>query len=387
MSDSILSTRMPRWAKKAIIWFWLTGLVVFYAVGVVSAMRSMLIVLFVSLFLSFAIEPAVNFLAERGIRRGYGTMVVFIVIIAGASAMITTVGTAFSTQVRDLANNATTYINTTQDWINDTFDQDIDFNTLRDEFVSGGGMQNLAERFADDVVNAGAAIGRALVHLVTVALFTFYLVAEGPKFRRFVLSVLQEEYRSMTLEVWDLAIEKTGEYIYTRAMLATISAVVHWLAFTLLDVPSPLALAIWVGVVSQFIPAVGTYVAGAVPVAIALLHNPLVGLFTLIAVAVYQQIENYGFAPRLTARTMSIHVTVAFGSVLVGIQLLGIVGAFLALPCAATVQALLSNWNSTRQRRHQQTRIAGGNKAEADSDSKASADADSSADAEAPAER
>ena len=173
-----------------------------------------------------------------------------------------------------------------------------------------------------------------------------------------MLSSLNDEYRSTILKIWDIAIHKTGGYIYSRAALAVISAVFHWIALALLDVPSPLALGLWVGVVSQFIPAVGTYIAGGLPVVIALLEDPKNALWTLVVVFLYQQVENYLFAPRVTAHTMKMHVALAFGAVLTGITLLGIVGAFLALPCAATMQAWLSSWNAARREKYEEDMLA-----------------------------
>jgi predicted PurR-regulated permease PerM len=59
---------------------------------------------------------------------------------------------------------------------------------------------------------------------------------------------------------------------------------------------------------------------------------------------IYQQVENYFFAPRITARTMEMHAAIAFGAALGGAALLGVVGAILALPAAAMTQALISEW-------------------------------------------
>ena len=214
---------------------------------------------------------------------------------------------------------------------------------MKDEFLEGGGAQDLASRFADDVVNVGTTVVSLLFQLFTVALFSFYLVAEGPKLREMVSSRLSERGAAIVTEIWDLAMDKTGKYMYSRLILAMVSAVVHWIAFLLLDVPSPVALAVWVGVISQFIPAIGAYIAGVLPVLIALLHSPRTGLLVLIVIVAYQQVENYFFSPRITAHTMEIHVALAFGSVIAGTALLGIVGAFLALPVAATAQAFISS--------------------------------------------
>ena len=101
-------------------------------------------------------------------------------------------------------------------------------------------------------------------------------------------------------------------------------------------------MAIWVGVVSQFIPAVGTYLAAVAPILVALTVDPVTSLIVLVVLVVYQQIENLVLAPRITAWTMSLHPAVAFGAVLVGASLLGTVGALVALPAVAIAQAFVS---------------------------------------------
>jgi predicted PurR-regulated permease PerM len=130
--------------------------------------------------------------------------------------------------------------------------------------------------------------------------------------------------------------------VYSRALLAAVSATATWLALTLIGVPYPLALGLWVGLVSQFIPAVGTYLAGALPVLIALFHDPLDAVWVLVFITLYQQFENMVLSPRVTAKTMSLHPAVAFGAVIAGGAILGPIGALLALPAAASIQALVS---------------------------------------------
>ena len=339
---------VPVWVKRAIVGFWVGGLAAFYAVGVVRALRTLLVVLLVSLFVAFALEPAVNAMARRGVRRGLGTVIVFAILTVLAAAFSAVVGTALASETNYLIDNAPGYIDDIGGWLDDTFGIELEFDALKDEFLAGGGLQDLVGRFADDVLNVGATVASLLFQLFTVALFTFYLVAEGPKLRRMVSSRLSERRAAIVTEIWDLAMNKTGGYMFSRTILALISALVHWGAFELLDVPSPVALALWVGVVSQFIPAIGAYIAGVLPVLVALLHEPRSGLFVLIVLVVYQQLENYFLSPRITARTMEIHVALAFGSVIAGTALLGIVGAFLALPVAATAQAFISSWLDQR---------------------------------------
>ena len=87
----------------------------------------------------------------------------------------------------------------------------------------------------------------------------------------------------------------------------------------------------------------GTYIAGVLPLVVGLLGEPVDGLWVLVTIAVYQQIENYLISPRITAHTMQIHPAVAFGSVIAGSAILGVVGALLALPAAATIQSVIGS--------------------------------------------
>ena len=75
---------------------------------------------------------------------------------------------------------------------------------------------------------------------------------------------------------------------------------------------------------------------------IGLLNEPVHGLWAIVVIALYQQVENYLLAPRIISHTMQMHAAVAFGAVIAGAAVLGVVGALLALPAAATIQAVAS---------------------------------------------
>jgi predicted PurR-regulated permease PerM len=146
------------------------------------------------------------------------------------------------------------------------------------------------------------------------------------------------------IEVQEIAIDKVGGYIYSRTLLAAVAATVSWVALMIIGVPFAVPLAIWLGVLSQFVPVVGTYIGGILPILIALLESPGKALWVAGFIALYQQFENYIVAPRITSRTMSLHPAVAFGSAIVGATLLGAPGALMALPMAATIQAGVSTY-------------------------------------------
>ena len=338
------SQKVPPWLFRAI----LTGAAALgglYVLGwLIAELKTLIVILLVSFFLSFALEPAVNRMERMGIRRGVGTGIMFLGVLAAVGLFLWAIGTVLADQIGEFADDAPGYINDIEGWLEDTFDIEVDAQGLLDEFQEGGAVANLATRLADNLINLGATVLQVLFQILTIALFTFYLVAEGPKLRRNICSLLSPEHQRQVLSIWNLAIDKTGGYIYSRLILAVISFLVHWLVFWLVGAPFPMPMAMWVGLISQFVPVIGTYIAGALPVIIGLLDQPSTGLAILIAIVVYQQVENYLLQPKVTAHTMEIHVTVAFGSVIVGGLLLGAVGAVLALPAAATIQAFLASY-------------------------------------------
>ncbi|MET0737012.1 MAG: AI-2E family transporter [Acidimicrobiales bacterium] len=335
---------MPPWIPRAILWFFGTGLAIVVAWWLVVRLRGLLVMLLVALFLSFALEPAVNWMAERGWRRGAATLTVMFVLLIAGAIFIWAMGAVLVNQVTDFVDEAPRYIEDAEDWFNDTFDADVDFEDLIAEFQEGGSAQEFAAKLGGNIVSAGATVVAVLFQMLTIALFTFYLVADGPRLRRAILSVLPPDRQVEVLRVWEIAIDKTGGYIYSRGILAFFSTLVHWIAFAVIGIPFPLPLAIWVGLISQFVPTIGTYIAGALPIVIALIDKPIDALWVLAVILVYQQIENYLLAPPIQAETMDIHPAVAFGGVIAGASILGPIGALLALPAAATLQAFVSTY-------------------------------------------
>jgi predicted PurR-regulated permease PerM len=107
-----------------------------------------------------------------------------------------------------------------------------------------------------------------------------------------------------------------------------------------------LLLALFVGVVAEFIPIVGTYLAGAVPVLVALAAvGPTAAVIVLVEILAYQQLENYVLSPRLSQKTMELNAGVAFAAAMAGGAVGGFIGAFFALPIAAVIQSFLSTYS------------------------------------------
>jgi predicted PurR-regulated permease PerM len=336
--------RVPSWVFKAIGLFWLGFLATIAGRYLFRSLSGLFVLLLVSLFLSLAIEPGVNRLSARGWRRGSATVVILFGVLGAFLLFLTAIGTLVGTQIADLLGNSEKYVTRTVGWINDNFDQNIDPKDVIAEINDPqGSIQKFIESQRDRALRLSVTALGVLLQALSVALFTFYLVADGPRLRRAICSRLPPQRQLRVLAGWELAIDKTGGYLYSRALLAGLSALFHWIVFQSVGTPAPVALALWVGLISQFLPVVGTYLAGVLPVVVTVIESPVKALVVAIFIIVYQQLENYLFAPRITARTMQLHPALAFGSALAGGAVLGGVGAVLALPAAAMAQAILSN--------------------------------------------
>ena len=336
---------MPPWIPRLLGLTVATFLGTYFLLWSLGRLRSLLISLLVALFISFALEPGVKFLAERGWKRGLATAVVLtlslvVVLLFGALTLPPLVG-----EMASLVSQVPDWLGSLSEFLSTRFGVDMNLSNLSSGVIDlQGALQTYAASLASGILGVGGKVLGLILQLFTMALFTFYLLADGPRFRRMVLSLVRPERQAEVARIWEVAIDKTGGYVYSRALLAAASAVFTYAALRIIGIPFALALAIWVGVISQFIPAVGTYLAAVVPVLVALTEGPAAAVIVVIVLVVYQQIENLVLSPRITARTMSLHPATAFGSVLVGSALLGAVGALLALPVAAIIQAFVSTY-------------------------------------------
>jgi predicted PurR-regulated permease PerM len=331
---------MPRWVLRAIVVFWLGFIATLVGRWLFSRLHTLLLLLTISLFLSFAIEPGVNYLARKGWRRGVATALFLFGIVVVSLLFVGAIGALIARQVANFIDDLPSRITEVQDFVNRNFSTSLDFGDLIDRIDKG----QLAGSLASNTIQLTSRVVAGLLEMFTVLLLTFYMVADGPRLRRVICRRLRPDRQERVLHAWELAIDKTGGYLYSRALLALLSAVFHTTAFSVIGLRYPVALGIWVGLVSQFLPVIGTYLAGVLPVLVALLDDPIRALWVLGVIVVYQQIENYVFAPRITARTLELHPAVAFSAAIAGAAVLGPVGAVLALPACATVQGFLSEW-------------------------------------------
>lgn len=333
--------RMPRWLPRAMVLA--LALYACFQLGswAFHQLIGLLINILIAFFLALAIEPAVGRMSARGMRRGLATFIVFFAVFVAAAGFVFLLGSMLAGQIVDMVEGFPKYLDSVIRWINDTFRTELSRVEIQESLLRSDWLRKYVQNSASGVLDISATVLGGLFKLLTIFLFSFYFAADGPRLRRTLCSLLPPAKQTEVLRAWEIAVDKTGGYLYSRGLMALISGVAHYILLEILGVPYAPALAVWVGLVSQFIPTIGTYLAGALPMLIAFTINPWYALWVLGFVVIYQQFENYVLQPKLTSKTVDIHPAVAFGSVVAGTALLGAVGALIAIPAVATLQAFL----------------------------------------------
>jgi len=329
---------MPRLAIGILValTFWFGGQWVF------TSISGFLLTLIMSFFVAFAMLPAVQFLSRRGWRRGAAAGSVMAGGAAIAGLFVFAIANVFIGQVANLFEALPGIVTDVQIWVDNSFGVTLNLEELGLEVSDVAGyVAGIGSGLFGVVTGVTGSVLGLVFQALTVGLFVFYILADWPRLRATILRTLPQNQQEVADTATGIVIDKVGGWVYSRGALAGVSAGFHFVLFLVIDLPYPFALALWVGVISQFIPTIGTYLAGVVPVFIALVSgDPLDALWVVIGITIYQQIENYLISPKITANTMDIHPAVAFGSAIVGASLLGGLGALLALPVAAAATAL-----------------------------------------------
>ena len=333
------------WLPRVVIGTIAVAAIWFGTIWVFTSTSHFLVTLLISVFLAAALLPGVEALVKRGWRRGLATGAVMLVGLAVVLTFVIAMTTVIIGQIVNFVERLPEYADTVTTWLNDAFGLEIDVDRFVDEVTQDEArLRRLADTALSGVLGLASTILGAIFQALTVGLFVFYMLADLPKIRASVQRRFPPRSQVHIETIFTITVDKVGGWVYSRGILAVFSGIFHLGVFMVIDLPYAVALALWVGVVSQFVPTIGTYLAGTFPLIIALLENPIDALWVVIAIAAYQQVENYLISPRVTANTMELHPAVAFGSAIVGASLLGGIGALLALPVAATITALIQTY-------------------------------------------
>jgi len=315
--------------------------VLFISVSVLIFLRvkSLLFDLFVALVLAALAEPVVYRLSKK-VNRKVAALIAVSVILGVIGATFLSIIPIMVQEIYFLSSQIPTYFDNFINYLNvegfavstQSLDLESQFNSLITDYGSTVGSS---------VVFAGQGLLRTLGHIFIIFFFTYYLISEGDGWRVKLKESLPENLSNSIDQVWTIGVSKAGGFIVAKFILGILASVVLSVAFFFIGLPSPIALGVSAGVLSQLIPVVGTFLGGLVPFIASISLGTTSMIATIAVLIIYQVVENYFISPKVTKSTMEIHPAVAVFSTLFGAYTLGGVGAILALPVAATVQGVL----------------------------------------------
>jgi predicted PurR-regulated permease PerM len=327
----------------------LTALLIFLAFSIAvwlfGQLSHFLLVLLLAWLLSIAMEPGVAWLSNHGWRRGAATGVVLAGIVLAALAFLALFGGVFFTQLAELVQQVPAIITDTVTWLNQRFNLELDPNNILESLkLSPDQVTGIATDLAGGLLGVFGLLFGTIFDALTMLVFAFYFSADGPRLRRALGSWMPQDSQKVFVTVWDITVTKTGGFVVSKVILATLSAFAHSIAFYVIGVPYWLPMGVFAGVVSQFIPTIGTYIGILVPATFAAFEQPIDVVWIVVFATVYQQIENYIFTPRVSRVTMDIHPALALASVFVGVAMFGAIGAIIGIPLAAAVLTVMDTY-------------------------------------------
>ena len=301
--------------------------------------KSLLFDLFVAVVLAALAEPVVYRLSKK-VNRKVSAFIAVSIILVVIGATFFSIIPIMVQEIYFLSSQIPTYFDNFINYLNvegfavssQSLDLESQFNTFIKDYGSTVGSS---------VVFAGQGLLKTLGHIFIIFFFTYYLISEGDGWRVKLKESLPGNVSNSIDQVWTIGVSKAGGFIVAKFILGILASFVLSVSFLLIGLPSPIALGVSAGVLSQLIPVVGTFLGGLVPFIASISLGTTSMIATVAILLIYQVVENYFVSPRVTKSTMEIHPAVAVFSTLFGAYTLGGVGAILALPVAATVQGVL----------------------------------------------
>jgi predicted PurR-regulated permease PerM len=317
------------------------------AVLVLWRLREILLLVFVAMFLSVLLNPAVSFLERRGLRRGVSTTIVFVAAAAAAGGIGYELFHPVYDSATKFANELPSIVKQAQQGKGQIGRLVQKFHLLTYVKQHAPALESAITKLGKPALQVGKTVVSGVVAVVTIAVLTFFILLEAPKVARAGFGAMRPERATRVRAILDEVSRTVAGYMLGNLATSLIAGVVVYVALLVTGVPFALVLAIWVALV-DFLPLVGGLLAGVPTVALAFLHSITAGIVTLVVFLVYQQIENHVLNPVIMSRTVRLDALWVLLSILVGVELGGLVGselggligALLAVPTAGAIQVV-----------------------------------------------
>lgn len=325
------------------------GILIITGIGTLST-----VVLYVgtALFLSLGLDPLVSWLERRGLPRWGALVVTFVAVLAAFAGIILMIVPIIVAQISQLVRQVQGLIEDAVDgtwdpvqaareWLGETFpllDVDQLFQYLADWYETLD-MGKIGGDLGATLIGIGGAILTGLTGAIIVLILTIYFTASTPSLKAAMYQLVPASRRARFIDLSEQITASVGYYVMGQVTLGLINGVLSAIFLSIIGAPFPAVLAV-VAFFFSLIPLVGTLTGSAIIVLTCLipgLASPLTALVALIWYVVYMQVEAYLLSPRIMNRAVSVPGAVVVIAALAGGSLLGLLGALVAIPVAASV--------------------------------------------------
>ena len=230
----------------------------------------------------------------------------------------------------------------------DLLDTGIDFIESPDETSN---VNVTGETAAAAIPIVGSVIG-AFASLITTLVITFYYLLEKKLVRRVVIDQLSPENQPRISALWTNVENKVGGWLRGQMFLCLIIGVLATVSYGVIGLDFWPLLGLWAGI-TEIIPIVGPWLGGIPAVVVALTMGPEKALLVALIILAMQSLENWFLVPRVMRGAVGLTPLTVFVAIIAGTQLMGVIGAILAIPIAAGLQVVLSEYMNQRRSRYQ----------------------------------
>jgi predicted PurR-regulated permease PerM len=306
--------------------------------SVLAAASSVILLVVVSLFLAVGLDPAVQFMTRKGLRRGVAVSVVFATLLVTLTLFVVALVPVISDQVSAIVAATPEFVESLKsNSLINSLNQRFDILDQISQQVQSGAV---GSQLAGGVLGIGLAVLGALANTLIVVILTLYFLASLPKIKRSAYRLVPASRRERVSALGEEILRGVGGYV-SGAFVVALTAGITSLIFLFVVGLGQYAVALaFVVLLFDLVPLIGATIAAVVVSAIGLAEDPAIGLACIIFYVVYQQVENYVIYPRVMSNAADVPGAVTVVAVLAGAALLGVIGALLAIPTAAAVLLL-----------------------------------------------
>jgi putative permease len=347
--------RESLWRRAAPIYAALLfAILTVFALFILVRLEHVLVILFISLLFAAALSGPTRALERRRIPRGLAVPVLYLAVLAVVGAAGYLVVPPLFEQVARFADQAPDYLDRSGE-LREAYDD------IRDEYPAlasfdrqiGRLGEGILSRAGERALDLPSDLFALLLDVLSVFVISTLLLTNRERLLGFILSLVHPEHRDETRDVLSKMWRRIGFYLRAKVIVMTIVGALTYTSLRLIGVPFAVPLAIVVAL-GEVIPRAGPWLARIPLLAIAALEGLTTLGLTFAASVVIQNLKGYVISPLVEGQQLDIHPLLVFVSVLVGGALLGVAGAFIAVPAAAMLQVLaeevLIPWRQRRIR-------------------------------------